>query len=99
MLRLNDLIKRQEEEKRKRGISTMDEAVGEIKPKTTDYRLSPDQLACLDSISVAGKDLEKLVEKVSFSYHTNEMWLELGKTELQKGLMFLSRAVIDPKTF
>ncbi len=66
------------------------------------YReLDESEIAFINEIKMRGRELNKLIhllrttEKVAI----DPRWLEEGEMDLQKGLMALTRAVAQPRTF
>lgn len=69
-------------------------------PKITGYRqLSEEDAALMNEIKAHGVELGKLVDKLSSLSHLNQRWLDIGTTDLQTGLMALTRAVAQPTSF
>jgi len=70
------------------------------------YRdLNQDEIDCMNKIKQKGIELGELIEDLA-TYnaqtggHAIDMrWLAIGKTDLQTGLMALTRAVAQPTTF
>jgi hypothetical protein len=72
--------------------------------KISGYReLSEDEVAVMNAIKETGKVVGSLVEKLerleSDSVQVDKRWTAIGKTELQKGFMSLTRAVAKPEFF
>lgn len=55
------------------------------------------QLIC--NIKSEGKQIEDLLEQVSRLASADTRWLSIARTDLQKGLMSLTRAVARPSNF
>ncbi|ULQ47413.1 hypothetical protein JN531_003810 [Flagellatimonas centrodinii] len=81
-------------------------------PKVTGYRsLTADEVALINEVKAEGERLRDLVDRVDRhiqqpggpSVHpvttSPARWLAEGRTDLQKGLMCLTRAVAAPTTF
>ena len=69
-------------------------------PKITGYRqLSEEDAALMNEIKSHGLALGELVDKLNSLSHLNQRWLDIGTTDLQTGLMALTRAVAKPTTF
>lgn len=71
-----------------------------IQPKITGYRqLSEKDAELMNEIKAHGVALGKLVDRLSSRCDINQRWLDIGTTDLQTGLMALTRAVARPSTF
>ena len=69
-------------------------------PKITGYRqLSEDEAALMNEIKAYGIELGQLVEKLRATQGLDGRWVSIGATDLQTGLMALTRAVAKPETF
>lgn len=69
-------------------------------PKITGYRqLSEEDAALMNEIKAHGVALGELVDRLSSRPDLNQRWLDIGTTDLQTGLMALTRAVAQPSTF
>lgn len=69
-------------------------------PKITGYRqLSEQDAALMNEIKAHGVALGELVDRLSSRSDLNQRWLDIGTTDLQTGLMALTRAVAKPSTF
>ncbi|WP_346395234.1 Acb2/Tad1 domain-containing protein [Pseudomonas syringae] len=69
-------------------------------PKITGYRqLSEEDAALMNEIKAHGVALGELVDRLSSRADLNQRWLDIGTTDLQTGLMALTRAVAKPSTF
>lgn len=81
--------------------------------KLTGYReLTQQEIDLINKIKATGSVLESLIEEIH-AHLNNQVgdafdsdidfepfrWLNLGKTDLQTGLMFLTRSVAQPTTF
>lgn len=66
----------------------------------TGYReLSQDEINLMNEIKHAGKDLSDLIATLKQLPDVDQRWLGIGATDLQKGLMALTRAVARPESF
>jgi len=66
----------------------------------TGYRkLTAEELALINSIKEKGIEIGKLVAQLEAMESTDKRWLEIGKTELQQGMMAITRSVAQPTTF
>jgi len=64
------------------------------------YReLDEQDIALMNEIKEKGAELGLLVEKLSESAYTDKRWIAIGKTDLQTGLMALTRSVAKPTFF
>lgn len=69
-------------------------------PKITGYRqLNEEEAALMNEIKAEGVRLGELVEKLRALTGLDQRWVSIGATDLQTGLMALSRAVAQPTTF
>lgn len=69
-------------------------------PKITGYRqLSEAEAAWMNEIKARGVELGELVAKLRAVESLNQRWVAIGATDLQTGLMALTRAVAQPTTF
>ena len=69
-------------------------------PKITGYRqLNEDEAALMNEIKAHGLELGQLVEKLRATQGLDGRWISIGATDLQTGLMALTRAVARPETF
>lgn len=69
-------------------------------PKVTGYRqLSESEADLMNEIKRKGVELGDLIDKLSANQALDQRWVEVGKTDLQKGLMALVRSVAQPTTF
>ena len=64
------------------------------------YReLNADEIALMNEIKTKGAELGELVEKLRKYEALDQRWVSIGATELQQGLMALTRAVAKPTFF
>jgi hypothetical protein len=64
------------------------------------YRdLSQQEIDDMNEIKLLGVKLGDLIEKLETFETTDKRWLAIGKTELQQGLMALTRSVAKPEIF
>jgi hypothetical protein len=65
------------------------------------YReLNEDEIALMNQIKEKGAELGQLVEELQgFGDSLDQRWIAIGKTDLQKGLMALTRGVAQPTFF
>lgn len=68
--------------------------------KIKGYReLSQEEIDLMNEIKTKGAELGELVKKLEDSEETDKRWVALGKTDLQKGLMSLTRSIAKPEFF
>lgn len=69
-------------------------------PKITGYRqLNEAEAALMNEIKAEGVRLGELVAKLRATDGLDHRWVSIGATDLQTGLMALTRAVAQPTTF
>lgn len=69
-------------------------------PKITGYRqLNEAEAALMNEIKARGVELGALVEKLRATPGLDQRWVSVGATDLQTGLMALTRGVAQPTTF
>ena len=69
-------------------------------PDIKGYReLSPEEINDINLVKEMGVSLGKLVEAMRAEDSCDQRWVSIGATELQKGLMSLTRAIAKPETF
>ena len=68
--------------------------------KISGYReLTEHEIALMNQIKKHGEALGDLVEQLSTTTGLDQRWVSIGATDLQKGLMALTRGVAQPTTF
>lgn len=71
-----------------------------IQPAITGYRqLGAAEAALMNRIKAHGQQLEALVAELRAQPELDQRWVSIGTTELQQGLMALTRAVARPTSF
>lgn len=71
-----------------------------IQPKITGYRqLNETEAALMNEIKAEGVKLGELVAKLRGTPGLDQRWVSIGATDLQTGLMALTRSVAQPTTF
>lgn len=71
-----------------------------VQPKITGYRqLNEAEAALMNEIKARGVELGELVQKLRSTEGLDGRWVSIGATDLQTGLMALTRAVAQPTTF
>ena len=69
-------------------------------PKITGYRqLTEVEAALMNKIKAHGEQLGVLVDQLRATQGLDQRWVSVGATDLQTGLMALTRAVAQPTTF
>jgi len=64
------------------------------------YReLTPEEVALMNKIKEEGERIGLLVEELHAHTGLDRRWVSIGQTQLQQGLMALTRAVARPTTF
>ena len=68
--------------------------------KIKGYReLSQTEIDFMNEIKIKGAELGELITKLEALEESDKRWLSIGKTDLQKGLMSLTRSVAKPDFF
>ena len=68
--------------------------------KIKGYReLNQDEIDAMNEVKAMGIKLGELVEKLENNKDLDQRWIESGKTDLQKGLMALTRSIARPEFF
>lgn len=68
--------------------------------KISEYReLTEHEIALMNQIKKHGEALGDLVEQLRTTTGLDQRWVSIGATDLQKGLMALTRGVAQPTTF
>jgi hypothetical protein len=71
-----------------------------VQPKITGYRqLNESEAALMNEIKAEGVKLGELVAKLRATDGLDQRWVSIGATDLQTGLMALTRGVAQPTTF
>jgi hypothetical protein len=71
-----------------------------VQPKITGYReLNEAEAALMNEIKEHGIALGELVAKIRATEGVDQRWASIGATDLQTGLMALTRAVAQPTSF
>lgn len=64
------------------------------------YReLNEVEIAAMNEVKVKGAELGALVERLKATADCDQRWVSIGATDLQKGLMALTRAIAKPTFF
>ncbi len=68
--------------------------------KIKGYReLSQEEIDLMNEIKTKGVELGALVEKLRATSELDQRWISIGATDLQTGLMALTRGVARPEFF
>lgn len=68
--------------------------------KITGYRdLTQAEIDLMNEIKAQGKQLNELILKVRGTADVDQRWAAIATTDLQTGLMALTRAVARPESF
>ena len=68
--------------------------------KIKGYReLNQEEIDAMNGVKAMGVKLGELVEKLENNKDLDQRWIESGKTDLQKGLMALTRSIARPEFF
>lgn len=61
--------------------------------------LTQDEIDMMNEVKECGVQLDVVVKKLKEMKHTDKRWVAIGATDLQTGLMALTRAVAKPDFF
>lgn len=68
--------------------------------RISGYReLSQGEIDLMNEIKALGPQIESVVEKLKGTAGLDQRWINIGATDLQKGLMSLTRGVARPDFF
>ena len=68
--------------------------------KITGYReLSQSEIDLMNEVKEQGKVLDALITQMTHNDEVDRRWLAIGTTNLQQGLMALTRAIAKPTSF
>lgn len=68
--------------------------------KIKGYReLTQEEIDLMNTIKTKGVELGELIEKLRSTEGIDQRWVSIGQTDLQTGLMALTRAVAQPTFF
>ena len=68
--------------------------------KIKGYReLNQEEIDAMNEVKAMGVKLGELVDKLENNKDLDQRWIESGKTDLQKGLMALTRSIARPEFF
>ena len=64
------------------------------------YReLSPNEISKMNEVKALGAKIGSLVESLRLDKELDQRWVSIGATELQQGLMALTRSIAKPTFF
>lgn len=64
------------------------------------YReLNESEIAAMNEVKLKGAELGELIEKLRANKDLDQRWVSIGATELQQGVMALTRAIAKPTFF
>lgn len=70
------------------------------KPKIKGYRqLSAAETAAINKIKAKAEEVGELVSQLQMSSGLDQRAINIGKTELQTGFMWLTRGIAQPDSF
>ncbi len=61
--------------------------------------LNETEIALMNEIKEKAEEVGQLTEKLRAQKNVDQRWVSIGTTDLQKGFMFLTRAVAKPDFF
>lgn len=61
--------------------------------------LSQTQIDLMNTVKEYGRQIGMLIEDLAQDPEVDQRWLAIGKTELQKGLMSVTRSISKPDFF
>lgn len=68
--------------------------------KITGYReLSQEEIDLMNEVKAKGAELGELVDRLKAQPETDKRWVSIGATDLQTGLMALTRSIAKPTSF
>ena len=68
--------------------------------KITGYReLTPEEIGMMNAVKALGIEIGIMIEKLNAEPGLDQRWVSIGKTDMQKGLMALTRAIAKPDFF
>lgn len=68
--------------------------------KIKGYReLSQEEIDAMNEVKTIGVQLGELVDKLRANHLLDQRWVSIGATDLQTGLMALTRSIAKPEFF
>jgi len=66
----------------------------------TGYRdLSQEEIDAMNEIKELANQVGELITKLEYTDSLDRRWIAIGKTDLQKGFMSLTRGIAKPSSF
>lgn len=70
------------------------------KPKVTGYRpLSPAEIELMNKVKAKGAEIGELIAELRAMDDLDQRWISTGATDIQKGLMCVTRGIAQPDSF
>lgn len=70
------------------------------KPKVTGYRpLSPAEIELMNKVKAKGVEIGELIAELRTMNDLDQRWISTGATDIQKGLMCVTRGIAQPESF
>lgn len=68
--------------------------------KITGYReLTQEEIDTMNMVKALGEEMASLIQHIETVNGVDRRWVAIGRTDLQTGLMALTRAVARPESF
>jgi len=68
--------------------------------KITGYNtLSEEQIDLMNEIKAKGNELQEIYDQLMELDYTDKRWVNIGRTELQQGVMAWCRSITNPDSF
>ncbi|MGP4950708.1 Acb2/Tad1 domain-containing protein [Psychrobacter sp. T6-1] len=70
------------------------------KPKITGYRvLTQAEIDLMNKVKAKGAELGELIQELKATDGLDQRWIATGATDIQKGLMAVTRGIAQPNSF
>ena len=70
------------------------------KPKITGYRqLTDAEVDLMNKVKAKGAELGELINQLKNTDNLDQRWIATGATDIQKGLMCVTRGIAQPNSF
>ena len=70
------------------------------KPKVKGYRqLSPAEIELMNKVKEKGAEIGELIAELRAMDDLDQRWIATGATDIQKGLMCITRGIAQPESF
>lgn len=70
------------------------------KPKITGYRqLTDAEVDLMNQVKAKGAELGELINQLKNTDNLDQRWIATGATDIQKGLMCVTRGIAQPTSF